>query len=167
MLLYFATRINDLMYRWKNQKHLKTHNCNLCDKKEDIIHLVISCKRNKKIWKHFEKYYKCLTQKEHTLLQHILTHSATSLPSKIKKLVLTLTTTILTHIWKTRNRLQFHDFITPTTNTTINIKNDWKNIIQTNYKQHTINNTLPDFEINFCINNALYTIKQNSLTPLL
>ena len=55
----------------------------------------------------------------------------------------------------------------PTANTTINIKNDLKNIIQTNYKQHTINNILPDFERNFCINNALYTIKQNSLALLL
>ena len=127
----------------------------------------ISCKRNKKIWKDFEKYYKCLTQKEHTPLQHILTHSATPIPSKTKKLVLTLTTTILNHIWKTLNQLQFDDTIMPTTNTTINIKNDLKNIIQTNYQQHTTNNTLPDFERNFCINNALYTIKQNSLTLLL
>ena len=60
--------------------------CKLCDKKEDMTHLFISCKRNKKIWKDFQKYYKCLTQKEHTPLQHILTHSATPLPSKTKKL---------------------------------------------------------------------------------
>ena len=39
-----------------------------------------------------------LTQKGHTPIQHILTHSAFSLPSKTKKLVLAVTITILTHI---------------------------------------------------------------------
>ena len=85
-----------------------------------LLHQV--CKRNKKILKHLQKYYQCLTQKEHTPIQHILTHSANTLPSKTKKLILTLTITILTHIWKTRNRLQFDDTIIPTTNTIINIE---------------------------------------------
>ena len=55
----------------------------------------------------------------------------------MKKLVLTLTITILTHIWKTRNRLQFHDTIITTTNTIINIKNDVKTY--TNTLQRTRN----------------------------
>ena len=58
------------------------------------------------------------------------------------KLVITLTTTILTQIWKTRNRLQFDDKIILTTNTIINIKNELKCITQTHYKQHTINDVL-------------------------
>ena len=82
-------------------------------------------------------------------------------------MVLTLTATILTHIWKTRNRLQFDDTIIPATNTIINIKNELKNIIQTHYKQHAINNTLDEFKSNFCINNTLCTLANNSLTLLL
>ena len=85
----------------------------------------------------------------------MLTISAVTLPPKTRKLVITLTTTILTHIWKTRNRLQFDDTIIPTTHTIINIKNELKYIIQTHYKQRTINNTLEEFQSNFCINNTL------------
>ena len=169
MLIHYATRTNDRIYRWTNQKHLhcKSPNCKLCDQIENINHLYIHSKRSKKIWKHFQKYYKCLTQKEYTPLQHILTNSAISLPSKTKKLVLTLTITILTLMWKTRNRLQFDDTIKPTANTIINIKIDLKDFLQTHYKQHIINNTIHEFENNFCINNALCTIKQNSLTLLI
>ena len=47
MLLDYSARTNDHIYRWTNQKHLKNPNCKLCDEKEDIMHLYISCKRNK------------------------------------------------------------------------------------------------------------------------
>ena len=87
MLLHYATRTNDQIYRWTNQKHLKPPKCKLCEKKENTDHLYIESKRNKKIWKDFQKYYKNLIQKEYTPLQHILTISALTLPLKTKKLV--------------------------------------------------------------------------------
>ena len=161
--VHFATRTNDQIHTWTNQKYLKYPNCKLCDKTENITHLYIDCKRNKKIWKYFQKYYQTLTQKQNTPLQHILTISSLSLPPKTKKLTLTLTTTILTHIWKTRNKLQFDDTIIPATNVIINIKNELKNIILTHYKHHTINSTLHEFESNFCINSAICTLTQNSI----
>ena len=111
-------------------------------------------------------YYKTLTQKQNTSLQHVLTISSLPLPPKTKKLPLTLTTTILTHILKTRNKLQFDDTIIPATNVIINIKNELKNFILTHYKHHTINNTLHEFPSNFCINNALCKLTQNSITML-
>ena len=105
---------------------------------ENITHLYIDCKRNKKNWKHFQKYYQALTREHNTPLQHILTISTLSLPLKTKKLTLELTTTILIHIWKTRNKLQFDHTIIPATNVIINIKNELKKIILTHYKHHTI-----------------------------
>ena len=54
----------------------------------------------------------------------------------------------------------------PATNVIINIKNELKNVILTHYKHHTINNTLHEFQSNFCINNALYKLTQNSITML-
>ena len=153
---HFATRTNDQIYRWTNQKHLKSPNCKLCGKKEDIYHLYIDCKRNKNIWNHFQKYYKNLIQKEYTPLQHILTVSALSLPPKTKKLAL-----IYCHIWKTRNRIQIGNTIIPLTNTIINIKNDLKNFMQTHYKKHVLENELKN---KFCINNTLCHITGNSLT---
>ena len=153
---------------------MKSPNCKLCDKTENISHLYTDCKRNKKIWKYFQKYDETLTQKQNTPLQHILTislqHILTisflSLPAKTKKLTLTVTTTILTHIWETRNKLQFDDTIFPATNVIIHIKNVLKNIILTQYKHHTINNTLHEFQSNFCINNALCKLIQNSIIML-
>ena len=49
LLLHFATRTNDQIHSWTNQKYLKSPNCKLCDKTENITHLYIDCKRNKKI----------------------------------------------------------------------------------------------------------------------
>ena len=82
----------------------------------------MECKQNRKIWTHFQKYYQKLTYKDYTPLQHILSISAILIPSNTKKLILTLTVTILIHTWKTRNRHQFDDTIIPTTNTIINKK---------------------------------------------
>ena len=95
---------------------MKSQKCKLCEKTENINHLYTECKRNKKNWKNFQKYYKNLTKKEYTPLQHILIISALSLLPKTKKLVLTLTITILTRIWKTKNKPKFDNTITPTMN---------------------------------------------------
>ena len=46
-LLHYATRTNNHIYRWMNQKHLKTPKCKLCEKAEKIKHLFINCKRNR------------------------------------------------------------------------------------------------------------------------
>ena len=93
-LLHYATRTNDYVYRWTNQKHVKSPKCKLCEQTENINHICTECKRNKRIWNHCQKYEN-LTIKEYTPLQHILT-IALSLPPKTKKLVLALTITILT-----------------------------------------------------------------------
>ena len=85
--------------------------------------------------------------------------------TKNKKLTLTLTTTILTHIWKTRNKLQFDDTIIPATNVIINIKNELKNILA-QYKHHTISNTLHEFQNHFCIKNELCLLIQNKISML-
>ena len=167
ILLHNATRTNDHIFRWTNQKHLKTPKCKLCKNTENIKHLFIDCKRNRKIWTHFQKYYQNLIQKDYTPLQHISSISAISLPPNTKKLVLTLTTTILTHIWKTRNRLEFDDTTIPTTKTIINTKNELKTIIQIHFRQHVLNNTLHEFKTKFCINNALCKLTNDSLTLLL
>ena len=86
--------------------------------------------------------------------------------TRTKKLTLTLATKILTHIWKTRGKLQFDDTIIPATNVIINIKNELKNIILTHCKHDTINNKRHEFQSNFCINNALCKLTQSSITML-
>ena len=123
------------------------------EKRYIYIYIYISytstAKEIKKTRNHLQKYFKDLIQKEYTSLQHIWTISALSLPSKTKKLVLTLTTAILCHIWKTRDRLQFDKAIIFPTNTIINIKNDLKNTKQTHYKKHVRQNSMDEFKNNF------------------
>ena len=167
ILLHYATRTNDHIFRWTNQKHLKNPTCKYCKNIENIKHLFVECKRNRKIWTHFQKYYQKLTYKDYTPLQHILSISAILIPSNTKKLILTLTVTILIHTWKTRNRHQFDDTIIPTTNTIISIKNDLKTIIQIHFRQHQLNNTLDKFKIKFCINNLFCQLTDDSLKLLL
>ena len=82
ILLDYATRTNDHLFRGTNQKYLKTPKCKFCKNSENIKHLFINCKRNRKIWIHFQDYRP---------LQHILSISAISLPPSSKKLFLTLT----------------------------------------------------------------------------
>ena len=150
-LLHYATRTNNHIYRWMNQKHLKTPKCKLCEKAENIKHLFINCKQNRKKWTHFQRYYQNLIQKDYILLQHILSISVISLPPKTEKLVVT----------------QFDDTIIPTTNTIINIKNEMKTVIQIHYRQHALNNILDEFKTNFCINNTLCKLTDESLKLLI
>ena len=44
LILHHATRTNDQIYKWTNQKHLISPYCKLCYKTENITHLYIDCK---------------------------------------------------------------------------------------------------------------------------
>lgn len=79
-LLHFATRTNEYVYRWANQKHLKTPLCTYCKKPENIIHLFIESKKVQKIWKFFEKVFNKLNPINYTPIEHLLTLSANDLP---------------------------------------------------------------------------------------
>ena len=57
-----------------------------------------------------------------------------------------------------------HNYIPYPTNTIVNMKNDLKNIIQTHYKKHVLDNTINEFKNNVCINNKFIYVTENSLT---
>ena len=97
ILLHYATRTNDHLLRWTNQKYRKTPKCKFCKNTENIKHLFIDCKRNQKIWIHFQKYLQKIPQRDYRPLQHILSVSAISLPPNSKKLFLTLTIRYQSH----------------------------------------------------------------------
>ena len=142
---------------------MKFPNRKLCDKTENLTHLYTDSKKQKNL----EVFAKILSN-SHTKTKYTITTYPNNIifvtSTKKKKLTLTLTTTILTHMWKTRKKLQFDDTINRATNVIINIKNQLKTIILTHYKHHTIHNTLHEFQINFCISNALCKLTQNSIT---
>ena len=146
------------IHKWTN--HLNSPNRKLCDKTENITHLYTDCKRTK-IWKYFQKHYQTLTQKQKTSLQHILTISSLSLPPKTKKLTLTLTTKILTTYGKQEINYNLIIQSFPPLTWSQTSKTTWKALYQ-----HTINNTLHEFQSNLCINNAISTLTQISMTML-
>ena len=101
-------------------------------------------------------------KRNYTPHQHIFTLIANT-NSKIKKLTLTLTQIIMYEIWTTRNNLKY-DKVHITQNTIIaKIITHLHNIITTHYKIHKLNGTLLKFQQNFCINNAIATIRNNKL----
>ena len=118
------------IYIWTNQKHLKSPKCKLCVKTKNINHLYIDSKRNKTIWNYSQKYYQSLTKKIIHSIATYINILTLSLPLKTKKLVLTLTMTILSHIWKTRKITISHHNYTHNY-TIINIK-QWPNRHYTN-----------------------------------
>ena len=69
LLLHYATSSNDQIYKWTNQKHLKSPNCKLCDKTENITHIYIDCKRNHK---NLEVFPKTLSN-SHTKTKYTIT----------------------------------------------------------------------------------------------
>lgn len=56
-IFHFATRANEYVYRWTNQRHLKTPLCYYCEKFENMTYLFIDSKKAKKIWEFFQKFY--------------------------------------------------------------------------------------------------------------
>ena len=69
LLLHFATRTNNQIFKWTNQKHLKSPNCKLCDKTENITRLYIDCKRNKRKLEVFPK----ILSNSHTKTKYTIT----------------------------------------------------------------------------------------------
>ena len=76
MILHYATRTNDHIYRWTNQEQLKSPNCKLCDQIENINHLFIQCKKKLKNLETLPKILQMLDKKRiHTIATLINTFS--------------------------------------------------------------------------------------------
>ena len=70
IFLHFATSTNDHIYKWTNQKHLKTPKCKLCEKTENINIFTLIVKE-KNIWIHLQEYYKNPnTKRIHVIATH-------------------------------------------------------------------------------------------------
>ena len=134
-----------------HQKHLKTPLCTYCKIIENIIHLLTECKKVKKIWTFFQKCYTKQNPTKYAPLQQKLKLSANNLPKNKQKLLLTLTITILSEIWKARNKLQFDNTNIPTNKIIKNKKQNIRNIMFTHYKYSKLNNTLEQFRRDFTI----------------
>ena len=160
--LHYAIKTNKNIFQTSRDKTDISPNCNYCNNREDKIHLFITCNRIRKIWTHFQPYYKKLTRRNYNPQQYIFTLTANT-NSKTKKLTIALTQIIMYEIWITRNNLKYVN-VHITQNTIITkIITHLHNIITTHYKIHKTNGTLFKFQQNFCINDAIATIRNNRL----
>ena len=101
--LHCAIKTNENIFQTSLDKTDISPNCNYCSNREDNIYLLITCNRIRKIWTHFQPYYKKLTRRNYTLQQHTFTLTAIK-NSKTKKLI---TQIIIYEIWITRNNLKY------------------------------------------------------------
>ena len=96
-------------------------------------------------------------------MQNILGSNAINTENKTRKLIMTINTSILNEIWKTRNLFKHEQKKIPTDNIIQNIKRNLKEIKTIYFNKHEKNNTILSFQEKFAIENALCAIQSNSL----
>ena len=104
-----------------------------------------------------------LTGKNYSSEQHLLTISVNKLNKKTKKLTLTIIQ-IIYEIWVTRNNIKYDKTLIPENKIITKINTQIRNIIQTHYKYHKLNDTLQTFAEQFRINHALAKVENEQLT---
>ena len=162
-LVHYVTTTNKYTFTISRDKKNLTPNCHFCNMTEDNLHLFIKCNRIQNIWKNYHATYQKLTKQQHTPQEHILTLSSNNISSKCKKLILTLTQIIIYEIWQSRNNLKC-DNLQLSQNTIINkINSQIKFILNTHCKLHKEQDSLDQFQTNFCINNAIAQLNDNKL----
>ena len=97
-------------------------------------------------------------------MQNILGLNAINTENKTRKLIMTINTSILNEIWKTRNLFKHEQKKIPTNDIIENIKRNLKEIIIIHFNKHKKNNTILSFQEKFTIENALCAIQSSSLT---
>ena len=143
----------------------------ICDRyrknNETIIHVFYNCRNRKKIWNIFGPIIKKLNPKsKNEPIHNILGLNAINTDTKARKLIMTINTSILNEIWKTRNLFKHEQKKIPTDNIIENIKRNLKEIITIHFNKHEKENTLPVFRERFEIQNALCNTQNNYLTFL-
>ena len=162
-LLHYVTTTNKYIFTISRDKKNLTPNCDFCNITEDNLHLFIKCNRIQNIWKYYHATYQKLTKQQDTPQEHILKLSSNNISSKCKKLILTLTQIIIYEIWQSRNNLKY-DNVQLSQNTIINkINSQIKFIVNTHCKLHKEQDSLDQFQTNFCINNAIAQLNDNKL----
>ena len=143
--------------------------CKTCHRLETTLHIFTKCPHARKIWAHYSTVYATLQPgtpltPEHIFLTTHLTQVGLSIHTK--KLLLTLTTYILSELWDSRNRHKFenhpHDFVRSVTR----ISGNMCSIIKIWYNYCKKSDTLPFFTERF-VNHAVCTVNAGRLILLL
>ena len=135
--------------------------CKYCHNIENNIHLFTECPRINKVWTQYQTILTKLIEKHYNPQQHLLTLSVDNLNKHTTKLILTIVQIILYEISITRNNHKYDKTVIPQETIITKINVQIRNIIQTHYKHHKLNDTINIFEELFYINQALAKIENN------
>ena len=159
-LLQYSTKTNEYMHKCTKDINPK---CDQCGYAEDNIHLFTKCPRIKKIWTHYQPSLTKLTGKNYNPQQHLLTLSVTNLHKHATKLTLTIIQIILHKISESRNNNKQDKTLLSQDTIITKINAQLRNVIQTYYKYHKLNDTINAFEELFCIKQAIGNVENNHL----
>ena len=116
--------------------------CNYCHNTENNIHLFTECPRINKVCTYYQLILTNLTRKHFNPQQYLLTLSVHNQNKHITKLMLTIIQIILYEIWITRNNHKYDRILISQDTIKTKISAQIRNIIQTHYKHHKLNDTL-------------------------
>ena len=164
-ILHNVITVNERIYKYAKNKNGITPICDTCNKEnESIEHAFFLCLDRKLIWKEFEGIFKKLNTNHKTKAkQCILGLSAMDGNKNTRKLIMTITTSILNETWKARNIKKHNKKFTKTEEIIQNVRNSLKEIINIHFNKHKKQNTLTEFEAIFAIGNALCKIENNTV----
>ena len=151
-----------------NRNHRGTYNttCKTCkDKDETTLHIFARCTHAMDIWKTYKYIYQqLLPQVPFVYEQAALTSNlllATVQPF-IKKLILTITTTILHELWNARNKHEKENIRPQARRSILNISHRLQTIINAHHKQDTHAQRLDIFKQKFTIHKTICEITENN-----
>ena len=165
-----TNRAKQTKYRGKKTSRISPY-CKSCSKRntnklEDTLHIFARCPNAIEIWKFYKiTYHKLLPGKPYIYENVALTLNLVyhKIPKQNKKLALTLTTIILSEIWRSRNKHE-RENIKPNTKKTISrINIQLTNIIKAHYNEHKQKDTLDMFSDRFTTNEAFCKLQNGKL----
>ena len=177
---YNTGKPHDILYRLLHNclptrvrlKHNRNHrgtyntNCKTCkDKDETTLHVFARCSHATDMWKTYRYIYEqLLPQVPFNYEQTALTFNLllTTVQPCIKKLILTLTTTILYELWQARNKHEKENIRPNAQRSILNISHRLQTIIKAHHKQDTHAQRLENFKQKFTINKTICEITENN-----
>ena len=134
---------------------------------EDNLHLFIQCTRIKNIWKYYQRILTKLTGQNCTPQQHLFTINTSNTNKNTTKLRTTIIQIIIFEIWQSRNNYKYEHKLLLQQATINKINTQLNSILLLHYKKHKLQDALETFKEQFCINEAIAKLQNNTLINLL
>ena len=165
-LLHDSLPTLEKLKNWKKNRGRGDMLCKTCNLTENTLHPFLFCKKARTVWKSFKKLYETLIPEKNFNAVHAIFYKNIEDLSKndLKaKLVTTITNTIITELWRSRNMRLKENKSETAAKVIENIKREIKYICKMKYNKYERENEVEKFHKTFSINNALIHANNPSL----